>query len=254
MTTIILPIVAGCLLPLLSGPATSGCLPSGDYTGIDGSAGFNSWVDTDFFTITIAFGTFKLCTAKFIDVIWDVVVGRCGQTLLVFVTFQVFTKSVVHTMEKRAVSYPTFAVLSLRDPSLETMLVMAKEWSFYKGLRGKLSVLWIIFASAYVVAFPTLLSAATGYSTRYQPYVSESGGLVPLQNFTQTHNTTFIVEDWRRIGFNSNIVGGIVDENSYLYLPDSGHLEQFSAWSYFEACKYLYLFIPTSCRGSEGSR
>ena len=134
MIAITLPIIAGCLLPLLNGPVTNGCLPSGDYAGIDGSARFNPWVDSEFFTITIAFGTFKLSTVKLLNVIWDVIVGRCGQSLLAVVTFQVFTKSVVHTMEKRAVSYQTFAVLSLKDPSLETILVMVKEWSFRKGL------------------------------------------------------------------------------------------------------------------------
>lgn len=134
MVAITLPIIAGCLLPLLNGPATNGCLPNGDYASIESSATFNPWVNSEFFTITIAFGTFNFSTVKLINVIWDVVVGRCGQTLLAFVTFQVFTKSVVHTMEKRTVSYQTFAVLSLKDPSLETMLVMAKEWLIHKGL------------------------------------------------------------------------------------------------------------------------
>lgn len=81
------------------------------------------------------------------------------------------------------------------------MLVMAKEWSLHKGLRRRLLISWIVFSSAYVVAFPTLLSATTGYSTRYQSYVLEPSGLVPFQNFRQTYNKTFIVQDWQRIGY-----------------------------------------------------
>lgn len=88
MLAIALPIVAGCLLPLLNGPAMNGCLPNGDYATIDSSANFNLWANSEYLTITIAFGTLSFSTVKLIDLIWDVVVGRCGQTLLAFVTFQ----------------------------------------------------------------------------------------------------------------------------------------------------------------------
>lgn len=132
--------------------------------------------------------------------------------------------------------------------------MMAKEWSLHKGLGGKLLISWIVFSSAYVVAFPTLLSATAGYSTRYQPYVLEPSGLVPFQNFRQTYNQISIVQDWRRIGYNSNIVGGIVDEDSCLSYTDSGRTERFSAWTYTDACKYTYLFFPTNPEASGGSR
>lgn len=64
MMAIALPIVAGCLLPLLNGSATNGCLPNGDYASIDSSASFNPWAKYEFLTITVAFGNLNFCTVK----------------------------------------------------------------------------------------------------------------------------------------------------------------------------------------------
>ena len=82
------------------------CLPNGDFI-LPGTV--NIWSPAYFFTISIivhgASGEFTYTTVKIIDVVWDVLMGRGGQLLLIYISYQVFSKALVFLMETRAVSY-----------------------------------------------------------------------------------------------------------------------------------------------------
>ncbi len=65
-------------------------------------------------------------------------------------------------MESSPLSYGTFEAITLQSPSIYTIAIMCKDWYRNSGPRAKVSVLWIILASGYVIAFSTLVSAMTG--------------------------------------------------------------------------------------------
>ena len=67
-------------------------------------------------------------------------------------------------MERSPVSFKTFESITLQDSSVWALANLIKDYSTNSGIRAKLSVSWMILALSYVLGFPTLMSAMTGYS------------------------------------------------------------------------------------------
>ena len=145
---------------------------------------YNPWATAGLFQVTLGFGSMSFSNAKLIDVIWDVVLGRGGQFLaflltymtlnlpgqglLGYVAYSVFTKSLVRIMEQTPVSYETFEAITFHNTTLFSLWLMIKNYTTNGGSRARVAILWMLFASLYVLAFPALMSAMTGYDSNSQ--------------------------------------------------------------------------------------
>ena len=67
-------------------------------------------------------------------------------------------------MESSPVSFDTFEAVALQGSSGQALVGLVKDYATNRGIRAKLAVSWIILAMSYVLIFPTLMSAMTGYS------------------------------------------------------------------------------------------
>jgi hypothetical protein len=67
-------------------------------------------------------------------------------------------------MERSPVSLETFESVTLQNSSGRALVNLIKDYSTNGGARAKLSVSWMILSLSYVLGFPTLMSAMTGYS------------------------------------------------------------------------------------------
>ncbi|GME31867.1 hypothetical protein BKCO1_7600019 [Neofusicoccum parvum] len=154
------------------------------------------------FAISLGFGSFDFAVAKGIDIVFDLIVGRGGQLLLGLVSYPVFAKVLLHSMERRPASYQYFTAMAFETVSVFTMGQIARNLGPQpRGkhtLRTILIPIGLLIASLYILAFPTLASAATGYSTSQDPYVSLGGnGTSPWPgNFTMCQ---FVIEDGARV-------------------------------------------------------
>jgi hypothetical protein len=187
---------------------------SGDYCLADGRTnpkslnGFDTVSENPlsfsyFFTINMGFGSYSFSTAKFIDVTWDVLVGRGGQLFLIFITYRVFAKSLLYSMERYPVSYKLFAAVAFDTASWSTMGRMCRD-GFGRGFGAKIRLIGMLLTSAYVIAFPTLMSAMTGYTTLWIPYIAHTNGtLVELARFDRID---YFIVDAARIGLSNNTV------------------------------------------------
>ncbi|KAJ9131816.1 hypothetical protein NKR23_g11557 [Pleurostoma richardsiae] len=72
-----------------SGYEDAACQPDGSLVPISGS--YNLWSASGFFQITLGFGSLSFTAAKVIDIMWDITVGRLGQSALVYVSWRVFS-------------------------------------------------------------------------------------------------------------------------------------------------------------------
>lgn len=172
-----------------------GCSPAGDFLPPYGG-GFNPWDVSAMFQITAGYGSLSFSTAKFIDVTWDVVVGRGGQGFLAWISYLVFSKSLIRFMENSPVSYGTFEALTFNTASLSTILRLGKNYYTNATVRAKFAIFWIIVASIWVAAFPTFASAMSGYSPNIEAFIADSdGSLVRWQDFKYVY---YIIHDgWR---------------------------------------------------------
>ena len=137
---------------------------------------YSQWNRRGFFQITLGFGRFAFSTAKFIDVAWDVAVGRGGQAAIAIVSYVIFSKALLRIMEERPVSYGTFEALSFQTATASSITKLLRDFWTHSGWRAKTSMFWIILSSIWIAAFPTYVSAMTGYSSNLVAYVKDYSG------------------------------------------------------------------------------
>ena len=105
----------------------------------------------------------SFATAKFIDVVWDLVIGQGGRLLLAWISYVVFMDGLARLMETSAVSYQLYASSVFETTSLITTWYALKAVATGHGWRGRAFFAWFGFATLYVMGYSTLMSAATGY-------------------------------------------------------------------------------------------
>ncbi|KAK8237069.1 hypothetical protein HDK77DRAFT_379466 [Phyllosticta capitalensis] len=115
------------------------------------------------FTIDRTFGSFPFWLVKLIDVVWDLFVGRGLQWLAGWVSYIVFSSVLLRTIEESQIPFRTFLKLSTEAPSLTSIWFLLKDMPRFSRTRLILRFSYIVLASSYVLAMPTLLSAVTGY-------------------------------------------------------------------------------------------
>ena len=103
--------------------------------------------------------------AKGIDVVWDLIVGQGGRLLLASISYIVFMDGLTRLLETSAVSYQLYATIVFDNCSLQSTWTSLNAIFTGHGWRGRAFLAWFFAASIYVLAFPALISAATGYVT-----------------------------------------------------------------------------------------
>lgn len=186
------------------------CLPNGQITfpWNNNDYSWEVWNVDLLSTITLGFGEFPFGTAKWIDVWWDILIGRVGQLGVSFLTYRVFKRAMLHSMERIPISFEHFAAQAFEPISASTTWVLARDFVRPSRRQTKESQKcgrsWVtsslIIACIYVLAFPTIMSAMSGYQA-----VSSSLVVRPdnnnLLNMTDLQPTLVIIMDGDRMGF-----------------------------------------------------
>lgn len=187
-----LSIVALCVLPIallaplaprlstkLSNPA---CLPDGQFV-LPGTVSI--WHPAYIFTITLPFGTrygsnWTYAHVKVIDLIWDVLIGRGGQVLLIWIAYWVFHRSLLHIMQTQAVSYRTYCASAFDTGLLSSLgpyLSGSVSWKKKSPWKVRRIYAAMMLTTLYIVAMPTLFSAMTGYTPVFTPSIETVHGI-----------------------------------------------------------------------------
>lgn len=104
-------------------------------------------------------------------------------------------------MEASAVSYRTFEAITLSDVSLSGLFILCRDFASNKGLRAKFAILWILLSASFILAFPTLMSAMTGYSANTRVFVKIDNQLIPFSEFRLIR---YVIYDGWRVGLNGS--------------------------------------------------
>jgi hypothetical protein len=174
------------------------CNFNGEFTPLDKPT-LGLWDPAGFFYITVSWGRMAFSTAKFIDIVWDIVVGRGGQALLAFVTFKVSSQYLAMAMLKAPVSYNTFESLAFVPPTLVRTVRLAGDLLTNRGWRARLIMVWIALSSLFVLGFSSLITAMSGYSSNINAVMpNHDNDSVLWSNF---HIVQFAINDAERIGY-----------------------------------------------------
>ncbi|KAL9576328.1 MAG: hypothetical protein Q9212_007194 [Teloschistes hypoglaucus] len=101
--------------------------------------------------------------AKFIDLIFDLILGQGGRLLLGALSYIIFMDALLRFMEITPVSFKLYTSFVFAPTSLISTWRSAKAIFTTKGWRAKMYLIWCALAMTYVLAFPTLIESATGY-------------------------------------------------------------------------------------------
>ncbi|KAH9901927.1 hypothetical protein F4778DRAFT_781809 [Xylariomycetidae sp. FL2044] len=106
-------------------------------------------------------GHMSFAAAKVIDVVFDLVVSRCGQLLLAWYSGRIIRDVLVRLAMEHGVDLQLFYALALDTNSLSAALRSQTAWRWTKSRRTIIILSTVSLTILYVVAFPTLASTAT---------------------------------------------------------------------------------------------
>ncbi|KAK3314248.1 hypothetical protein B0H66DRAFT_504169 [Apodospora peruviana] len=167
----------------------------------------NIWGIEDFFQITMGAGALTFTEAKVIDVIWDTVVGRVGQALLAFFLWRAFSTYFTASIsaKKDPITYNTYWFTFVDDnPTFISLYHITRDFFTTPSRRSNFAKAFIVISIVFVLAFPILASAMTGYKANSEAFVADpAGNLFPFSNLTQA---AYTIHDGHRINLTDNCV------------------------------------------------
>lgn len=114
--------------------------------------------------------------AKLIDVVWNLFIGQGGRLLMAWASYRAYMDELVCLLETTAVSYELYVYLVFDTTSLMATWKSTKALFQSRDWRSRVFLAWFGLATLYTLAFPSLMSAATGYVNPSTPSYRMSDG------------------------------------------------------------------------------
>jgi hypothetical protein len=106
-------------------------------------------------------------------------------------------------MAVSSVSYGTYSTTFFHiGPNAASIYSLLRNFIFFRALGSKIAMAWIIISASFVVAFPTWVSAMTGYSGNRGAFVMDVDG--NLVSFSEYRYVEYVVYDGHRVGLIDN--------------------------------------------------
>lgn len=199
------------------------------------------------FQVNARSGIMSFGAAKTIDIVWDLAVGQGGRAILIWLSGITFRDALVRVAERDVVPYSLFASISFSDNLQTTIDSALAVWKSSRS-HSRMTVLWILLATVYVLSFPTLLSASTSYvtaSTRSIKLVDNA--TVPVEAFGQSASYVYDFRNGSRPwAVNTIFIQGVnITCEGCQYNPHAAHVLPLLSW---RVCFLTFwpLFSPRS--------
>ncbi|KAF3031934.1 hypothetical protein E8E11_001326 [Didymella keratinophila] len=155
------------------------------------------WSSTGFFQITLGGGNLTFAEAKVVDIAWDIGVGRGGQLLLAIISWREFARYLTISMESEPVTYQVFRTIFIEnDASVLSTCRTIKSFILHRGLRSNVAMAFMTATMILILAFPTLVSAMSGYDSNVASRIEDlDGNFIAFNNYSKV---LYIIHDgWR---------------------------------------------------------
>jgi hypothetical protein len=121
-----------------------------------------------------------------------------GQAFLVYYAWRAFAFYITTSMEMAPITYKTFTTIFLaRDPHGLSIARLIWEFSTKRGLPSRVAMAFIILNMIFVLLFPTLASAMTGYQQNSKAYVKDiNDQYVPFPSYQPV---LYTIADGKRV-------------------------------------------------------
>lgn len=129
-------------------------------------------------------------------------VGRIGQTILVVFSWRAFSLHIKASLEEgpdtRTVSYHTYWTIFMQDSiSIIGVTGVIRDFLARRRLRSIAAMVFMTVTMLFVLAWPTVASAMTGYDSNNVAFIKiRDGSLIPFSSFIPL---LYIIHDGSRI-------------------------------------------------------
>lgn len=89
-------------------------------------------------------------------------------------------------METAPITYRSYHAIFMEfGPSFWSTMALIRDFTSRKGLQSKLAMVFMIATMIYALAFPTVASAMTGYTSVLKAYIPDhgKGNMIHFDNF-----------------------------------------------------------------------
>jgi hypothetical protein len=165
------------------------------------------------------------------------VAGRGGQAILALITYQTIKRYITSAMEESPISYGTYKTLFLRDSiSLTGLVDLIREFSTHRPLSSSLAMTWIILSAVFVILFPTLVSAMSGYSANGHAFIRDADD--NYMDYEKLFLIDYVVHNATRLNMTNLPLGedSTLNDTYILKRPKSEHIldHYIHNWTYFK--------------------
>ena len=171
-----------------AGPIRDSCTTSGT-GGFDGQGQSVSQV-CDGYTYT---------AVQAIDIAFDIMVGCMGHLALATFAYRLFVDALQSMMQRGQIGYDIFEAVHFQGGSLSSVPALLKHAIGSTPVPRTAQAKWTLFtmglASLYVVSFPTLVFAMSGYTSYFVPCMTQSVTHWDSTLQSSTNATTTNIED-----------------------------------------------------------
>ena len=118
--------------------------------------------------------------------------------LLALISWNIITRYISTCMEATPISYQLYRTFFLDDaPSLFSTYRTIRSFLKQRRLRSWLAMLFIAFTMIFILAFPTITSALSGYDSNISAFVLDrNDNLIPLRKFARA---AYMIHDGGRL-------------------------------------------------------
>jgi hypothetical protein len=146
------------------------------------------------------------------------VVGRGGQGLLAYLSWQTFVRYVTTSMEVQPITFNTYRTIFLQNESLVLGIPrIIRDFCRRRNLHSRFAMVFIVLTMLFILVFPTLGGSMTGYSGTVKAYVPDADkNFVPFNDF---EIVVYTVHDGSRINQTDDFHATILKDYSAGEIP-----------------------------------
>ncbi|KAI0966613.1 hypothetical protein F4678DRAFT_484223 [Xylaria arbuscula] len=171
------------------------------------SASSASWFESRFFIDLVIHDDLSFTQAKLLDLAWDTLIGQGLRFLHAWWLYQVATHIVTYCLETSGLTYDLLLDVLFRTDSFSSLISAFNAASGKNWTNCRLYCAWLTFAIGYILLFPTIWAASTGYSSpSITAYNLSDKAYVPIGSEDLT--LCWVSNDTRLSGFLDSVIPG----------------------------------------------
>ncbi|KAI1124117.1 hypothetical protein F5Y10DRAFT_38560 [Nemania abortiva] len=173
-----------------------------------------SWFESRFFINVVVREDLSFTQAKLLDLAWDTFIGQGLRFFHAWWLYRVATHIVTYCLETSGLTYDFLLALLFRTDSFSSLTAALRMTSGKNWTNCRLYCAWLTFAIGYILVFPTIWTASTGYASPSITAYSLSGKTyVPIKSEDLT--LCWVTDDARLSGFLGSVVLGPSFSSAY---------------------------------------